>query len=157
MLVLLPVVTAVSPPHLIMALADDLGWNNIGWRNPELATPALDALRASGVELERMYTFKYCSPSRSSLLSGRLPLHVTQNNKNNDVTNPGGADLRMTLLPQKLKAAGFATAIVGKWHVGLDHPRATPNGRGFDTSKGYLTAAEDHWTQVRSWANFSLL
>lgn len=147
MLVLLPVVTAVSPPHLIMALADDLGWNNIGWRNPELATPALDALRASGVELERMYTFKYCSPSRSSLLSGRLPLHVTQNNKNNDVTNPGGADLRMTLLPQKLKAAGFATAIVGKWHVGARSTANLPMSRGFDTHLGFLKGGEDHWTQ----------
>ena len=74
---------------------------NVGWRNDELSTPAIDALRANAVEMQRMYGFKYCSPSRSSFLSGRLPLHVTQNNKNNDITN--GVDLRMTLLPQKLR------------------------------------------------------
>ena len=66
-------------------IADDFGWHNIGWRNPEVSTPNLDALAADGIKLDRHYTFKYCSPTRSSLLTGRLPLHVNQNNECNKV------------------------------------------------------------------------
>jgi arylsulfatase A-like enzyme len=134
-------------PHIIMMLADDLGWNNVGWRNPELKTPVLDGLHGTGVDLQRLYTYKYCSPSRSSLMSGRLPLHVTQNNKNNDVTNAGGADLRMTLLPQRLKAAGYRTAMSGKWHVGARSVANLPINRGFDSHFGFLKGGEDHLTQ----------
>ena len=134
-------------PDLILMLADDLGWNNVGWRNAELRTPALDEGRATGIDLQRMYAFKYCSPTRSSLMSGRLPLHVTQNNKNNDVENPGGADLRMTLLPQSLKAAGYRTAMAGKWHVGARSAANLPINRGFHSHFGFLKGGEDHLTQ----------
>ena len=58
----------------------DLGWRNVGWRNPEAQTPAIDALRAGGVTLERAYTYRYCSPTRSALLSGRFAHHVNQYN-----------------------------------------------------------------------------
>ena len=136
-----------SRPHIILALADDLGWNNVGWRNAELRTPALDELRATGVDLQRLYVFKYCSPSRSSLMSGRLPLHVTQNNKNNEVTNPGGVDLRMTLLPARLKEAGYYTAMVGKSHLGARSVANLPINRGFDSHFGFLKGGEDHLTQ----------
>ena len=61
-----------------LQIADDFGWHNIGWRNPEIKSPNLDALAAAGIKLDRHYVFKYCSPTRSSLLSGRLPLHVNQ-------------------------------------------------------------------------------
>ena len=131
-------------PHLIMELADDYGWNNIGLRNPEVKTPAIDSLAAGGVSMERMYAFKYCSPTRSSILSGRLPLHVTQNNKNNLLTNPGGADLRMALLPQKLRAAGYRSVAVGKWHVGARSTANLPINRGFDAHFGFLKGGEDH-------------
>jgi arylsulfatase A-like enzyme len=59
-------------------------------------------------------TFKYCSPTRSSLLTGRLPLHVNQNNECNTETSRSGIDLRMTLLPAKMKLAGYKTAMTGK-------------------------------------------
>lgn len=66
------------------------------------------ALRATDV-------YKYCSPTRSSLMSGRIPAHVNQNNLNNDIEAPSGVDLRFTMLPQKLKLAGYTTSFVGKW------------------------------------------
>ena len=135
------------PPNIILALADDLGWNNVGWRNPELRTPVIDNLRATGVDLQRLYVFKYCSPTRSSILSGRLPLHVTQNNKNNEVTNPGGVDLRMTMLPERLKAAGYRNAMVGKSHLGARSVANLPINRGFDSHFGFLKGGEDHLTQ----------
>ena len=94
-------------PHIVMMLADDLGFNNVGWRNAEIRSPTLDALRADGVSIDRHYTYKYCSPTRSALMSGRLPYHVNQNNKCNDEASTSGIDLRMKLLPQKLKTAGY--------------------------------------------------
>ena len=59
--------------------------------------------------------YKYCSPTRSALMSGRIPAHVNQNNLNNDIEAPSGVDLRFTMLPQKLKLAGYTTSFVGKW------------------------------------------
>eukprot|EP00750_Incisomonas_marina_P008916 INCI15739.1.p1 GENE.INCI15739.1~~INCI15739.1.p1 ORF type:complete len:339 (+),score=51.19 INCI15739.1:177-1193(+) len=145
-----------APPHIIFALADDLGMNNVGFRQklaspelePEVRTPTIDALAANGLLLDRMYSFKYCSPTRSSFLSGRLPLHVTQNNNNNLVTNPGGADLRMQLLPQRLKeVGGYNTSLVGKWHVGARSADNLPINRGFDQHFGFLKGGEDHQNQ----------
>ena len=71
-------------------LADDFGWNNIGYRNPEIRSPTLDALATDGIKLDRHYTYKYCSPTRSALMSGRLPYHVNQNNLCNDEQAPSG-------------------------------------------------------------------
>ena len=67
-------------PHLIYVIGDDVGWFKMGWHNPDARTPNLDALVKEGVELDRFYTYKYCSPTRSSFLSGRLPIHNTQIN-----------------------------------------------------------------------------
>ena len=71
-------VEAADKPHLVFFMADDTGWNNVGWHNPDMLTPHADALVAEGVELDRHYAFVYCSPSRSSFMTGRLPYHVNQ-------------------------------------------------------------------------------
>ena len=103
------------PPHLLIMLVDDLGYNNVGWHNPRQRSPEVDRLaRTEGVLLEAFYTFRYCSPTRSSLMTGRFPFHVNQGNPK-WTDDRGGADLRMAFLPQKLKRAGYKTATVGKW------------------------------------------
>ena len=75
-------VAAAGPRAVLQVLVDDLGWADVGWhRGPgerETPTPRLDALRAEGVELNRFYVHAFCTPSRSALLSGRLPVHVQQ-------------------------------------------------------------------------------
>eukprot|EP00035_Acanthoeca_spectabilis_P026572 m.463235 g.463235 ORF g.463235 m.463235 type:complete len:540 (+) comp22965_c0_seq1:16-1635(+) len=138
---------APSRPHIIIALADDFGWHNIGWRNPEIASPTLNRLAKDGIILDRHYTFKYCSPTRSSLLSGRLPLHVNQNNECNEIMSRSGIDLRMTLLPAKLKQAGYLTHMSGKGHLGARSPANLMINRGFDSHFGFLKGGEDHMTQ----------
>jgi arylsulfatase A-like enzyme len=98
-------------PHIVTLMVDDLGWHNVGWHNPRQRSPNIDRLvREEGAELTRHYAYKVCSPSRSSFLSGRLPIHVNVENLPN-ITSPGGIDLRMTLLPQMLRRAGYETAV----------------------------------------------
>ena len=102
---------AVNRPHLVFVMCDDLGFNDIGFHDPRVLSPTLDRLAAEGVVLEQHYVFRYCSPTRGSFLSGRLPHHDHQ-------CNPGGEsafgpDTRMTLLPAKLAAAGYRTAMRG--------------------------------------------
>ena len=152
LLLLLPS-RASKPKVIITSLADDYGYHNVGFAhgpspsNPEARTPHLDLLASTGVILDRMYTYKYCSPTRSSLLSGRLPTHVNQNNLNNDIQAKSGPDLRFTLLPEKFKQAGFTTAMIGKSHLGARSPANLPINRGFDYHFGFLKGGEDHYTQ----------
>ena len=135
-------------PHFVYMLADNLGYGNVGYLRatspagptPEVQTPNLDMLASSGVVLERLYAFEFCSPSRSSFLSGRLPGHV--NMHNDDQTKPGaGIPAEMTTMPAKLASAGYRTHHLGKWHVGFSSPRHAPLGRGFHTSLGYIAGA----------------
>jgi arylsulfatase B len=125
-MVLLPMLLSsadgATKPHLVYVLSDNLGWGNVGYHravspsgpSPEVQTPNIDQLVASGVELDRLYTYKFCSPSRASLLTGRFPLHVNMHNK--ALSIPGsGMPLGFTTIAQKLKSAGYATHAVGKW------------------------------------------
>jgi arylsulfatase B len=143
-----------KPPHIIFMLIDDMGWYNAPWNgNPEIQErmPHFWNMAQNGLILDRHYSFKYCSPARSSLMSGRLPFHVTQNNENNMVMNPGGADLRMTLLPQQLKQVGnYSTSLIGKWHVGARSRDNLPTHRGFDHHFGFLKGGETHFTQINA-------
>ena len=97
--------------------------------------------------LERHYVYKYCSPTRSSLMSGRLATHVNQNNRNNDIEAASGVDLRYTFLAQKMKQAGFYTSMIGKSHLGARSPANLPINRGFDHHFGFLKGGEDHYSQ----------
>ena len=101
--------------------------------------------------MSRHYVYKYCSPTRSSFLSGRLPLHV--NEVNREVWQPGGGvHLGMYLLPQILKmskSANYHTHQFGKWHAGMSNMAYLPINRGFDSSFGYLGGAEDHYTHIQ--------
>ena len=108
-----------SKPHVLFLLADDYGWNNIGTHTaaPEVTTPFINSLAADGVELNRHYTFKFCSPSRSSLQSGRLPVHVNVLNAAPESYNPqdqvsgyAGIPVNMTCIAQKMRGAGYVTS-----------------------------------------------
>jgi len=105
--------SSAPKPNLIFFMADDLGWHNVGWHNDQMKTPNADALVKEGIELDRHYGFLYCSPSRSSLMTGRLPFHVQQKNfKNNDLAQ--GANRNFTFISAKLKEeAGYKTHHVG--------------------------------------------
>ena len=74
---------------------DDLGWGSLQYNNPQgPRTPAIDALLATSIRLDRAYAYKFCSPSRCSLLSGRLPIHV---NTDNDAVSPSPLPLHSSM------------------------------------------------------------
>ena len=138
---------ALRAAHIVLALTDDLGWNYPGYHNPEVHTPTLDALAAEGVRLEAMYVYKYCAPTRSSFLTGRLPYRLAATRCNLIPSSiPEGTNLGYAMLPKLLRPRGYLNHHVGKWHAGFHTPAYTPVGRGFDSSLGFLQGGEDHWT-----------
>jgi arylsulfatase A-like enzyme len=130
-------------PNILLIVADDLGWGDVGWHGGFGRTPHMDRLVAEGVELDRHYVQPVCTPTRAALLTGRYPgrfgPHVIAPS-NRRALPPGTATLASVL-----RSAGYATFQTGKWHLG-SRPEWGPNQYGFDHSYGTLTGAADPWT-----------
>lgn len=127
-------------PNFLVLIADDLGWNDIGYHSPKVVTPALDGLAKEGVRLERFYTYPLCSPARAALLTGLMPRRLGIV----DVVGPGqpGLPKGITTLPGILRAAGYQTSLIGKWHLGVN---PGPQAFGFDHFYGFLSAELDYF------------
>jgi arylsulfatase A-like enzyme len=140
---------AESParPHIVLIVADDLGWGDVGYHDSEIATPMLDRLAARGAELDRFYANPTCSPTRASLLTGEwaIRLGVLRPLSKNA---PRGLPLDRRTLAQHLKTAGYQTALVGKWHLGYLERAYNPNARGFDSYYGHVTGGIGYWDHV---------
>lgn len=132
------VAAGASPPNVVFVLADDLGWNDVGFHNPEIRTPHLDRLAREGVELEAHYAQPQCTPSRVALLTGRYPSRFGTHClvASTKQAFPVGTPTMATLF----KRHGYATALIGKWHLGSE-PAWGPNHHGFDHSYGALSGA----------------
>ncbi|MDH3692354.1 MAG: arylsulfatase [Gammaproteobacteria bacterium] len=136
-----------SPPNIVIIMADDLGWNDVGYHGSEIQTPNLDQLAEGGVELNRFYAHPSCSPTRSSLMTGKSPVRLgvfAPLSKN----NPRGLPIEETTLAEHLKVRGYQTALVGKWHLGGRSAEYTPNARGFDYFYGNLMGGVGYWDHV---------
>jgi len=127
-----------QPPNIIILLADDLGYGDLGcYGHPTIRTPELDKMAAEGMRFTQFYAAaSICTPSRAALLTGRLPIRSGLNR----VLNPkskGGIPEDEVTIAQALRAKGYATACVGKWHLGhLEKYR--PLHHGFDRYFGLL-------------------
>jgi arylsulfatase A-like enzyme len=143
----MPLAAEASPkrPNIVVILADDAGYGDFGFQGSrEMLTPHIDALAKQGVIYEHAYaTTPFCSPSRAGLLTGRHPLrHGFEFNLTHDPA-PGidpaymGLAVEERTLADRLKAAGYRTIAVGKWHLG-DAPQFHPNARGFDHFYGLI-------------------
>lgn len=134
-------------PNIVIIMADDLGWNDVGFNGSEIRTPNLDRLAAEGVVLSRFYAQPTCSPTRAALMTGQSPLRlgvlapISKNMQN-------GLPLSERILPQYLKEAGYQTALLGKWHLGGNRRPYHPNSRGFDYFYGNLHGGIGYWDHV---------
>jgi arylsulfatase A-like enzyme len=145
-------------PNVLIILADDLGYGDLSsFGAGDLSTPHVDRLVSDGMKFTRFYAnCPVCSPTRASLLSGRYPDAVgVPGVIRTHATNSWGY-LRpdAVLLPTVLKQAGYYTAMVGKWHLGLGEPNL-PNLRGFEFFHGFLgDMMDDYWTHRRHGFNY---
>lgn len=130
--------TSERPPNVIIILADDLGWGDVGYHGSDIQTPNIDRLAKEGMRLERFYTLPVCTPTRSALMTGRDPIKLGMANAGIMPWNDGGISLDEHFMPQSFKAAGYDTAMIGKWHLGHTIQQHTPNARGFDHFYGHL-------------------
>jgi arylsulfatase B len=131
---------AVAPerPNVIVIVADDLGWNDVGFHGGDIDTPSLDRLAAEGVELNRFYATPICSPTRAALMTGRDPIRLGVAYGVVMAWDNNGVHPDEHFMPQSFQAAGYQTAMVGKWHLGHAQQTYHPNERGFDYFYGHL-------------------
>ena len=129
-------VATAALPNVVMLLADDLGYEDIGCYGGPVKTPALDQLAADGARFTDFYSgCAVCSPSRATLLTGRHHIRTGVYSWIHDASQRSHLLEREITLAENLKRAGYSTAHVGKWHLGLptvDKKKPTPDQHGFD-------------------------
>lgn len=140
-------------PNILLIVADDMGYSDIGAYGGEISTPALDQLAKEGLQLSNFHVLPTCSPTRSVLLSGMDNHRAGLGTMGEFVTPemegvPGYAgylNFEVAALPEVLKAAGYHTYMAGKWHLGLDN-NTSPHARGFDETFVLLQGGGSHWS-----------
>lgn len=127
-----------AQPNIVIFYADDLGWGEISAQgfSKDIPTPHIDSLAQNGLRFTNGYVAAtYCSPSRAGLMTGRYPTRF--GHEFNTVANTVGLRSDQTTMATRLKALGYATAAIGKWHLG-NQPENRPTKRGFDEFYGTL-------------------
>ena len=133
--------TPAERPNILLIVSDDQGYADAGFQGSrDLATPHLDRLAASGIRFTNGYvTHPFCSPTRAALLTGRYQQRF--GHERNPFYDPAdrreGLPLSETLLPERLRPAGYVAGWIGKWHLGAA-PEFRPGRRGFDETYGFI-------------------
>lgn len=140
----------VQLPHIMLVLTDDQGYNDIGYSSNDLYdfTPHIDELMRSGLKLETYYAQHLCTPARGALLTGKYPVNIGLQHDVIHVDAPWGLPLDHKLLPEYLQENGYATHMIGKWHLGHFNEQFLPQHRGFDSFFGYLADTQDPFSHV---------
>src|SRR5258708_9498224 len=143
---------ATRRPNFIVIVADDLGCHDLGCLGAaDLKTPHIDALAASGARFVNWYsTAQVCAPSRSSIMTGRFPLRAG--------IPVNGKELapQQKTIASLLKPLGYATACIGKWHLG-GTPETDPNAHGFDYYYGFHSGCVDYYSHRYYWGGTNLV
>lgn len=139
--------------NILLIVADDMGYTDIGPFGSEISTPTLDALAKEGLKLTNFHVLPTCSPSRSVLLSG-VDNHRAGLGTMGEMTTPemdgvpgyeGYLNFDVASLPETLKAGGYHTYMVGKWHLGHD-AETSPYARGFEETFILVPGGGSHWS-----------
>ncbi|XP_076457349.1 arylsulfatase J-like [Babylonia areolata] len=147
---------ACEPPHIVVIMADDLGWADVGFRDSQMATPNIDKLAEEGVNLTSSYMQQACTPSRAAFLSGNYPFRMGLQDSVIKGLENKSMPLNVRTFPQDLQDLGYSTHMVGKWHLGFCRPEMTPTYRGFDTFYGMYSGKADYYTHISKWDGYDL-
>lgn len=130
-------------PNILFIVGDDMGYADVGFHKcKDIPTPNLDALAASGVRFTSGYVSgPYCSPTRAGLMTGR---YQTRFGHEFNANGRQGLPLKEKTIADRLKANGYVTGMVGKWHLG-SQPAMCPQKRGFDEFFGFLPGAHSYF------------
>lgn len=139
-------------PNILLIVADDLGYSDIGTFGGEISTPNLDKLSIEGAQLTSFYASPFCSPTRSMLMSGADNHRVGLGDMAELMTNEqrgkpgyeGYLGAQVAAVPEVLRAAGYRTVMAGKWHLGNEEQQS-PAARGFDKSYAMTMGGSSHW------------
>ncbi|XP_077981232.1 arylsulfatase B-like [Glandiceps talaboti] len=137
-----------KPPHIVFILAEDLGWNDVGWNNPDVRTPVINKLATEGVLFNWTYVQPMCTPTRAALMTGYYPFKIGMQHQILWNLQRSGLPLELKLLPEKLQEVGYITHSIGKWHLGHCSWDYTPTRRGFDSHYGPLTGGITHYGKM---------
>jgi len=137
-----------SGPNILLLVADDLGYTDLGCYGGDIETPIIDSLAAHGIRFSRFHTAPMCAPTRAMLLTG-TDNHIAgmgrQNLQAHVFGYEGELSTRVATLPELLQAAGYHTYMAGKWHLG-SAPAANPHTKGFERSFVLLEGVGNHYS-----------
>lgn len=143
-------------PNIVVVFMDDLGWSDVGCYGSEIATPNIDALAKRGLRFNHYTTHPICSPARAALLTGMNAHSVATgwlaNNNPGFPGYSGEIPLDAPTIAETLRAGGYATAMVGKWHNspnGVNPNSSWPTSRGFDRFYGFLEGETGYFFPAR--------
>ena len=134
-------------PNVVLILADDMGFSDLGCYGSEISTPNLDRLAAGGLRFTQFYNGARCCPSRAALLTGLYSHQAGMGHMDHDRGLPsyrGFLNERCVTIAEALRAAGYHTWMSGKWHLGRDRPH-WPTDRGFDRYYGLISGGSNYF------------
>ena len=138
-----------APPNIVVILADDLGNADLGYRGSDIQTPNIDALARAACGWRTSTAMPVCTPARAALMTGRYPMRQGLQTLVIFPNHSYGLPTDERTLPQALKDAGYATYMVGKWHLGHADRKFWPQNRGFDHFYGNTVGEVDYFTHKR--------
>jgi arylsulfatase B len=145
-----PATPKAGKPNIVILVADDMGWADVGYHGGKIATPNIDRLAGEGVRLENFHVCPLCSPTRAGLMTGRWPIRTGMGDS---VITPwrkyGLPTTERTLADLVAKAGYERRGAIGKWHLGHYQKRFLPLNRGFTSFYGFYNGSLDYFTHKR--------
>ncbi len=154
-MIALPIQAAAQRPNILLIMADDMGYTDIGSFGGEIETPNIDSLAEGGLRFSNFHTSVSCSPTRSMLMTG-TDNHIAGLGNMRELLTPeqqgkpgyeGHLNDRVVTLAEVLRDGGYHTYMAGKWHLG-DEPEHLPHARGFESSFSMLQGGASHWSDM---------